>query len=628
VATLFAASRSGSIPSWLRRAGSGSLLAVATVAQAPDPILARLSAETTNVLVVRDVLPVLEGVLASPAVVQFLDGTAELQRETLGTSFDVRTLQRQLRTIAPFVPTEVVVAAPTRTLDRLTHAAPLFASVTVLQMLARAGVKDGELVDKARATANAALRQFDGLPMQAWVTVRDERTAEQWFDTVVEALEAGAAAAFTVVVGDGRLELRGEPFGERSPWRAAMQAVGIDSTSAPAWSVEVVFEQRGPTISMQVGKLAPGPCPPAALGEAWAEAPGALAFTRTEVSDAAAELIDAWLHIAALGDVELADGDAMLMVRLVDFLGRVDAIAADQTVVLVVDRGIEWTHDTHLSVVAIEDYEPVPPELKRLAAAAAGPFLASSDALDVLLLSALETLAEGEAEVSDAAAPVVDYLESEDASRFQAGTMLLARAAEFRAGEQWKHGPMPFAAAALVARPKEAGDGAAFMTELSTRLAIALEIEGALWALREFELPAKAHGLRLDALAPDLAGHGLEHAFVPHWIESDGWLVVATDPKLTRDVLTALRTAGREPAGPRVLQQFELRGASLVDTFAAMAKWMPHVAEFGGEAPADGVAFFTACRALAEQIDFVQQVTTYSDHVLRERQVVRLRPTK
>ncbi len=608
---------------------AGALLATGVVAQAPDPILARLSAETTNVLVVRDVLPVLEGVLASPAVAQFLDGTAKLQRETMGTAFDVRTLQRQLRTIAPFVPTEVVVAAPTRTMDRLTHAAPLFSSVTVLQMLARAGVKEGELVDQARATANAALRQFDDLPLQAWVTVRDERTAEQWFDTVVETAKgAGAAAGLTVVVGDGRLELRVEPFGAASPLHAVMKDVGIDATAAPAWSVEVVLEQRGPTISMQVGKLAPGPCPPAALGEAWAEAPGALAFARTEVGEGAAELADAWLQIAGLGDVELADGDVMLMVRLVEFFGRVDAVATDQTVVLAVDRGIEWTHDTHLSVVAVEDHVPVPPSLTKLADAAAGPFLASSDALDVFLLSALEMFTDGEPNLSAAAAQVVEYLEDEDSSRFEAGTLLLARPAEFRAGQQWKHGPMPFAAAALVARPIEVGDGAAFMTELSTRLAIALEIEGALWAPREFELPAKAHALRLDAFAPELAGHGLEHAFVPHWIESDGWLVLATDPQLTRDVLAALRAGGAEPAGPRVLQKFDLRGTTLVDTLAAMAKWTPHVAAFGGEIPADGVAFFAACSALAEQVDFVQQVTTFGDHVLRERQVVRLRPAK
>ena len=88
-----------------------ALLGGVLAAQEPEPILARVSAETTNIVVLRDPLPVLERLLASPATATLLAGTESIQKDAFGRTFDAATLRRQLTIVAPMIPaTRPVVA--------------------------------------------------------------------------------------------------------------------------------------------------------------------------------------------------------------------------------------------------------------------------------------------------------------------------------------------------------------------------------------------------------------------------------------------------------------------------------------------------------------------------------------
>src|SRR5262245_55852408 len=85
--------------------------AVATLLPAQDPILARLPADTTNLVVIRDPLPHVNALLGSPPLREVFEKSAELQQELFGRRFDPVSLRALIAQFATFVPTETVVAA-------------------------------------------------------------------------------------------------------------------------------------------------------------------------------------------------------------------------------------------------------------------------------------------------------------------------------------------------------------------------------------------------------------------------------------------------------------------------------------------------------------------------------------
>lgn len=601
---------------------AAALLPTTLLAQQPDPILARLSGETANVLVVRDVLPVLEHALAAPAVSRFLAATAPLQQEAFGAAYDAASLRRQLGLIAPLVPQEIVLAAPERTLDHLTHAASLFVCATVLQMLGRAGEPDGDLAAAVRATAEFALGEIGELPLQGWIVLRHERTAEQWFDTAARAVEQAArGTGFAVTVGDGRLELRGRPFGEASPVRAELAALGIDVARAPAWELHAVLEQQGPRLSLQVGKLAAPPCRLALpVGEAGGALP--LLAVRTGTTDARADFVDVWEHLAALGAVELADGDGMLMLRLVNILGQVDGLTRQSAAVLHVDHGLLWTQEEHSDAEAEHELVPAPAALLRCGQAADGPFLISGETLDVMLLALHglvdETWSEfGDGLASEELAAVVEYLEDEESALFAPGVLVVVRstAADHE---------LPVPAVALVGPVLAPGDGASFVAALSERLASGFGIDGDLWQPTDLGLGVPTQALRPGSIAPELAKLAGKN-FAPHWCESDGWLVVATDPALSKDLLARLRADGAASPNRPVLRHFACRGEAIAATCRAAAKWVPRISGPGDDALSWSL-FLEAFADLVAGTAAIELTSEAVGDVLRTRLAVRLRP--
>lgn len=603
---------------------AGLAFAAALAAQEPDAILARLSAEATNVLVVHDPLPVLERVLAAPVTKQLLDGTRDLQREAFGRSFDVAALQQQLALAAPLIPVECVVAAPTRTMDRLSHAASLFACWSLLSALGRDGQQDGGEAADLRAAASQDLAQLDAAPLQAWLRLRDERTAEAWFDGAVAFLRGCAQeSGLALEVADGRLDVRTVPFGPGAPLRRLLEAVGIDVARAPASEVHAVLAQTGAQLSLRVGALAPGPCEVRRFGERWRER-GALVFARSEASDAKASFTAAYQGIVALGSVGTGADRAEQMVRLVGFLERMGTLFATQTFTIACDGGLAWAHETGAGSSGVV-LDPVPPSLLRLGLPGEATFV-SSDTLDVVLAGALDLLADGVVPAGAPAEPLADYLAGDASAVFAPGVFALFRPTQMQSMQGADQAPMPLAAVALVARVKTPADAEAFVREVARQILAIARVEAAAFRERDLGLGVPTHALALDVLAPALVARGIDRDFLPHWIVTDELLIVSTDATLTKDLLARARgdAAPMVEAGA-LLERAFVRGETLAAWLAGMRAWNPLVNEWQGHAADFRGPFFAALHAACALVDTVEHRAEIRTGVLRATTALRLR---
>ena len=597
------------------------LVVVTLTAQQPDAILSQLSSEATNVLVVRDPLPVLEQVLASPVAEQFLRGTAGLQRRSFARAFDAAELRLQLALVAPLIPCEVVVAWPTRTMDRLSHTAALFACHASASVLVSEGQGDGEDVAALRAAAADCLVQLDSLPLQAWVRTRDERTAENWFDAVADTLRKRAdALGLSVKVEGSQIEVRATPFAAGGPLHQRLAEVGFDVAKAPANELRAAIEQQGTRLSLRIGTLAPGPCPAARFGDQWRT--GSLLFGRTEVSDAKASFTAAYLGIVALGK---AKGEtAELMTRLLGFLGRMDALCSTQIVSLSCDRGIAWTHATSASAA---DIATVPPRLLRLFAEGE-PMYVTSDTLDVVLEGLLEAVAEGELPTSAPGRPLADFLEGDDARVFAPGVAVAVRGTTMRGTADGTRATLPFAAVALVAPVPTPTDAAPFVREVTKHIATMVRGSKDVWRERDLGLGVTTHALALDAVAPVLVQRELDRDFRPHWFVADDLFVVSTDPSLSKDLLARVRGDGPGRAPTGLLQRVFARGATFADYAAGMKLWVPVVSGWLGEPVDERVPFFDAIRAVISLVESFEMRAELADGTLRSTATLRLRDAK
>ncbi|HZN38433.1 MAG TPA: hypothetical protein VFD82_06495 [Planctomycetota bacterium] len=606
-----------------------ALLGGVLAAQEPaDPILARLSAETTNVVVVRDPVALIAPLLASPEAVAVLTATADAQRLWFGRAFDTVALQRQLDLMAPMIPVEIVVAAPTRTMDRLSHAAPLFACCTALQMLARGKGTDDAVLARIRAAAQQNLAQLDGMPLQAWVRARDERTAEGWFDTLAKHAQArGKELGLTVELRDARMTLRGEPFAAGASARRALDAAGIDASTAPAWVVDATIEQRGAVIELTVGKLAPPPCAAARL-HPWPRDGATLLFARSEVGEGVAYLTGAYDAVTAVAGADLARGDTALMGQLLDFLGRVDAVTTNQSVALQVAQGVVWTHEKRHESPPGDSDTDVPLALARLLRPDDGPFAVTCDRLDVVLTMLIDTLLPVHLDDEDYSMStlmrtqwrgVIEFLDGEDSAVFMPGTLLVTRENTLpAAGERPAR---PFAGVALVARTQSNTAGAGFMASLATHIGAAADLQVPLWRETELGLGVPAYAFNVAGVAPQLQPFVDAGGFVPHWFAEAGMLVLSTDPGLSKELIARARGEARPLPQARLLRWAQLRGDHLEAAVAAVEQWP----ELSGDAMARTRSLLEALRAVVAHIELVETVSFVGSSAVREQTTLRLR---
>lgn len=595
-------------------------------AQEPDPVLARLPANASNVLVVRDLLPPIEALLRTPQVVDLLAATADLQERVFGTSFSAPGLRKQLQLVRDFVPVRAGLGVDAGSIDGLVELgrAALFASV-----LLAAGPK----VEEAAATltsmreecqdALAKLRSPNGV---VFAELRDERVAEAWFARAVKlATSMGTDPAVDVVEADASLTVSFDVFAlGNGRLRKQLAASGVKLAAERSLPIVLRLEQRGAELALRVGEPGGGPLAASSLGQHWSTDPAQVLFSRIDLSAVAAAAADAEERVTAIAEHVSALQSLALMVQA--FQLQSEEMATPFTGSVRIAEGVSFVAEEDLGEAA-EHIEAPPERLLRCVRPDEGPFQVSSVPLPVLVSVALAEVKQrlGRKGRSEA---VVDALFAgfdDDAALdvFGWGTVMVSREAAFRSAPGVQGGPMPFASVALLGVLEEGEDGEEFLRELLLRCGDAVDSDGPLCRQQDLGLGVPTHVLRLELL-PAPFGPGVDADWSPHWFVVDGVLVLSSDVSWSKELIARLRGTGavQLPAG-RVVDWSVWRSDHLAATFEGLAKWMTVLVE----AKPFVEDFMAVAAAAIRAVERFEWVTELDDTLLRTRLELRLAKT-
>ncbi len=608
------------------------LLAASLSAQEPDPVLARLPANTTSLLVVHDVMPHVDALLASPVVRDLLAVTGDIQEAAFGMSFDAAQLRRQIELVRGFVPAEIVVTGSADTFRGLAQLIDVFAAAIVLPQL---GQLDDEIEDAARESRDAAteaLRGMRPLGLLVRVRMRDERTAEGWFDRAVEALQQFARPGIETTVDDAKATVRValmQTFDGRL--RAMLERAGVKVAADVEPKIVAQFEQRGDELELRIGEPEAGPMPAARLGRLWTPGPDQLLFAKVDPGDAGDALGEAQERLSALADVS---PDRPWSMRLHALVANMDEFLLPTTMRIVVDQGFSMVHETEFDEGVLE-FDPPTDAVLRCIDKDAGPFTLSANGLDAELSAALYQvsmrLAQRGRDLPEALGPFADFVSGDESALFGAGTLITTRAARFRGAKKWELPALPFGAIAVVAQAQDEASAREFMNEAADRLAQGLGIEGRMWNERDLGLGFPTQVLDLEHCLPGWAEAGVDADFVPHWLVVDSLLVVSTDPALTKDLVARIRGQGAPPTLPakELLDWSRWSGDHWADVCAGALQWLRHVpADVIGAHTAEFDLLLDGCAAVFRATDGIETITEIDGSTLREVTSVRWRKNK
>lgn len=597
------------------------LLVLPLAAQVADSPLSRLPADARSVLVVRDVMPHAEAMLASAPVRALLAATGDLQQQLFGGRYDAAALQRQLSLVQAFVPTEVAIAASASATQAMARTVGAAAALAALLAADTRGDED-ELAALREAAGDLAAGAEAAFV--AHVRLRDERMAERWFDSAVAAgREVPARDGLEVVVKDSSItvQMASLPLPESLRRRLAGAGVELPVKLAAPWTATLT--QRGPELRLVVGKPAAPPLAPGDLGRLWRDEASAVLYGRLELGDGPDGFGVLLEHVHAL-----STGDAAVSLRpLAGLLSQVADLAP-------IEEGVVQFGTSSATVVHEADYgeelagmvDAPPAAFARCLAPSEGPFLLNALPLDALLASAIDQVRQRfwrrGAELPPQAAKLVEFVEGEQSAVFQPGVVVLGRAGAFR-GAPGIAGPLPWATGAIVAKAVDGESAREFMRELGVRLRDACELEAAPWVPADLGLGEATMVLDIAA-APALKD--LDADLKLHWLVVDDVLVIATDVALTKDLLQRLRGTGSTAVpSEHLIDWTVLRGDHLAAWCDAVGAWLPHTPLAALPAAADAVLALRALAALARQVNELQWVTDVDGTRVRQRFELRLR---
>src|SRR5262245_33276127 len=377
---------------------AGALLAVAlpilanatATAQTSASILDRLPKDATNLFVVRDPLPYVDAVLASPELRAAVAATAELQAQLVGFELDPARLAKMLQPFRDFVPSEVVLATTPAAAREIVRG---LAAAIHAGLLTQAG-RGLDAATRAPVTAaiTAALRDLRVPVVSGWIRFRTERMASRLFDQVGELLTDAPGIEHS---GEGdRLVVTIHPARVADGQLAALlRAVDVDPAPLAALAPRLVLEQRGATLAFELGTPAPAPLRAATLGPLWRDDPAQVAFFHTDCEDAMDDLAAIAELIGSIKWPRSASGGATALQALIDKLGDV---MPHQATSVCLDNGVVLTTEADLGDEADEElfealgFVPPPEQLRRCIDPADGPFALAGLTLDFALATAVE----------------------------------------------------------------------------------------------------------------------------------------------------------------------------------------------------------------------------------------------
>ncbi|MGE3174535.1 MAG: hypothetical protein AB7O97_18030 [Planctomycetota bacterium] len=605
-----------------------------------DPILARLPAGATNLLILRDPMPVVEAVLRAPALAKVADATADAQRQLFGTALQPAALSRQIDLFADFVPVEVVLAAPPATVNAIADA--LRATVAGWMLLSARGA-DPALQGDLRTTIAAALADLPAPAVLGWVRARSERVADRWFEALAGVLDGARDPSLSVTVGDDDIAFELAPAqlaGGQLP--RLLQNLQVDAAALDALRIPVRIEQRGAVLELRVGAPRNAPLAADSLGPLWRPGPDQLVFVHADWKDGQDRLFESW-DLFEAGAEELPDAMWEVTTRVSETLGQLTDMAPRLAMRVGAGGGLRWDIDHYYDDDYVVELEPLPPELLRMADPDEGSVGLSSMPFDFVLAAVVEGAMSRMAQranrttrevfdyVQEHGGDLLDYLYGDESSVFDAGTASLTRGAALRSLTVPGVGTLrdlPFVATAVVAVAEDEAAGTGFVDAVSAHVGKLLGEHGAVkWSAADLGFSAPTRTLDVQGLLPAIAALELDADFAPHHVQRGALMILSTDPALTRDLLARLdgqAKAALPIANPASWSH--MRGDQVGGMLAGLATWIDAV---GGALGDDSAAQWSpALRALGEacgEIAYFENTTSIDGQTIRDRGHIALR---
>lgn len=602
--------------------------AAAPAAQSPDPILARLPANASTVLVLRDLLPPVEALLRKPQLAALLEATAELQEQTFGMSFSGPGLLKQLQLVRDFVPVQAGLGIDAASIDGLVALGRVAWGETLLRATRGRKVSETTLA-AVREQCQSALAKLTAPAGVVWIELRNERVAEAWFDQATAAAQAMAAdQAVEVVEGDGTLAVRFDVFAlQDGRLRRQLAASGIELPATTSLPLSLRLEQKGPELSLRLGEPAAGPLPSAGLGPRWSPDAAQVLFARFDLTAVASAVAEEAERMAGIAEEvpamrNLAASAEALRLQSEEF-------SEPTTGSVRIAESVEFVSETQFPDDEVADLVQLPPErLLRCVRPEDGPFQVSAAPLP-FLLEGLVDEGRGRLGRKGKSEAMLDALsaglgEIDGVGGFGFGTVLVSRQAGFRGAPGWQAGAMPFASVAFVGVVEDAAAAEAFARELCLRCGDAIDSDGPLFVEKDVGLGVPTRVLRLELL-PSPFGAGVDADWSPHWFLADGVFVLATDVAWSRELLARMRDANTLalPTG-RIVDWALCRSEHLAACFEATGKWAAALGQ-----SQKGIEGFMAIMAAATRaLDRFEWITELEGATFRTRLDVRFaKPT-
>lgn len=594
-----------------------------SAAPSPDPILARLPANASTVLVLRDLLPPVEALLRMPQVAELLQATAELQEQTFGMSFSGPGLLKQLQLVRDFVPVQAGLGIDAASIDGLVALGRVAWAETLLRAMTGRKVPAATLA-AVREQCQNALAKLTAPTGVVLLEVRNERVAESWFDQATGAAQAMAAdPAIEVVEGDGTLVVRFDVFAlQDGRLRRRLAASGIELPATTSLPLSLRLEQKGTELSLRLGEPAAGPVPPAGLGPRWSPDAAQVFFARFDMTAVA---------LAVAEEAERMAGIAEELPAMRGLAATVEALRLQSeqfseptTGSVRIAESVEFVSEMQFADDEGADLVQLPPErLLRCVRPEDGPFQVSAAPLPFLLEGMVD---DGRNRLGrkGKSEPLLEALsaglgEIDGVGGFGFGTVTVSRKAAFRGAPGWQAGAMPFASVAFVGVVEDAEAVATFARELCLRCGDAIDSDGPVFVEKDVGLGVPTHVLRLELL-PSPFGAGVDGDWSPHWFLADGVFVLATDVAWSHELLARMRDGNTLslPTG-RIVDWALCRSEHLAACFEGAGKWVAAL----GQAKMDVEGFMAILAAATRALDRFEWITELDGATFRTRLDVR-----
>ena len=611
-------------------------------AQGQDPILAAVPKDATSLLVIRDPLPHIEALLASPEIAEIARATADLQQELLGMTMQPATLQKQLGLFVTFVPTEIVVAAPPEAMVALARLGScLLAGFCASQQ------KDAEATATAlRLCAQEHMAKVQMPAVTAWVRARNERTAEQWFEAIGETLDRVADDGLVVTATGDVLTVALQPSKiNGGKMMARIREIALDPTPLEALATTFTVTLDGDRIALQLGTAAAPGLPASALGQLWQPSGDQLLFGKLDMAGSQTMWGECteWLYPA----IESMDENlSATVVPMAEAVSRLAEMAPRSVSSIVVNNGLQFVLEERFNEDASVEFAAPPPELLRCLDPKLGAFALLNLPFDVVLSGLLDQveselasrshrpdpLAAYEALTSNAAG-VMDFLAGESSAVFGSGVVVVSSEVTMSglvvAGMPMRD--LPVLALAAVAPADDAESASSFCAQLGELVAQAVGVEvTSMWRDEDLGFGLPTRTLQWQQLLPADVKVTVNSGFLPHHVQRGELMIVSTDPTLTRTLLARMDgTIETAPPSADTIAWSFTTGEQMASMCNMLGQWLLELAKVAPKpmpmAEEVHVALQVAARAM-QQVECYDQRLTMRDDWMRDEAKLLLKP--